>query len=95
MRSHLCCTPHEKNCHFTDFLHKSTTGSTSTCVFFLSDIPSLRNNFSYTPDPKIHHPAMDSYVLQLQCGNATAAFVRSKHRDIVAEVRNVVPEGWI
>ena len=33
--------PPIKKCHFADFLHKSTTGSTSTCVFFLYDIPSL------------------------------------------------------
>ena len=38
---HLCCTAHKKKSHFADFLHKSTTGSTSTCVFFLYDIPSL------------------------------------------------------
>ena len=50
----------QKKCHFADFLHKSTTGSTSTCVFFLYDIPSLCHNFSYTFDPKMHHPAMDS-----------------------------------
>ena len=42
----------QKKCHFAVFLHKSTTGSTSTCVFFLYDIPSLCRNFSYTFDPK-------------------------------------------
>ena len=42
------------------FLHKYTTGSTSTCVFVSYDIPSLCHNFSYTFDPKIHHQAMDS-----------------------------------
>ena len=50
----------QKKCHFADFLHKSTTGSTSTCVFFLYDNPSLCHYFSYTFDPKMHHPAMDS-----------------------------------
>ena len=50
----------QKKCHFADFLHKSTTGSTSTCGFFLYDNPSLCHYFSYTFDPKMHHQAMDS-----------------------------------
>ena len=55
--------PPIKKCHVADFLHKSTTGSISTCVFFLYDLPSLCHNVSYTFDPKMHHLAMDSYVL--------------------------------
>ena len=55
-----CVAPRTKKCHFADFLHKSTTGSTCTCAFFLYDIPSLCHNFSHTFDPKMHHPAMDS-----------------------------------
>ena len=50
----------QKKSHFAEILHKSTIGSTSTCLFFLYDIPSLCHNLSYTFDPKIHHPAMDS-----------------------------------
>ena len=38
---------------------------------------------------------MDSLVLSLQCGKATAVFVPSKDCDIVAEVQNMVPAGWI
>ena len=51
---------HKKKCHFAVFLHKSTTGSTSTRVFVLYDISSLCHNFSRTFDPKMHHPAMNS-----------------------------------
>ena len=50
----------QKKSNFAVFLHNSTTGSTATCVFLLRDIPSLCHNFSYTFDPKMHHPAMDS-----------------------------------
>ena len=70
--------------YFADFLHKSTTGSTSinSCVFFLY-VPSFCHNFlSHTFDSKMHHSAMDSQVLSLQCGKATALFVCSKHLDI-------------
>ena len=59
--------------------------STSTCVFFLYDIPSFCHNSSHISDPKMHHPAMDSLVLSLQCGKATAVFVSSKDCDIVAQ----------
>ena len=55
-----CVAPPTKKCHFTDFLHKSTTGSTSICVFFLYDNPSLCHNFDYTFGPKMRYPAMDS-----------------------------------
>ena len=76
-----------------DSLHKSSTGSTSTCVFFLRDIPSFYHNSSHTSDPKMHHPAMDSLVLSLQCGKATAVFVPSKDCDIVAEVSKCGSRG--
>ena len=55
-----CDAPSTKKMSSRRFFHKSTTGSTSTCVFFVCDIPSLCDNFSYTFDPKMHHPAMDS-----------------------------------
>ena len=59
-RRHVTCVaPPTKKCHFADFLHKSTTGSTCTCVFFLY-VPSLCRNFSYTFGPKMHNLAMDS-----------------------------------
>ena len=34
-RSTTCVVPPTKKRHFVDFLHKSTTGFTPTCVFFL------------------------------------------------------------
>ena len=86
--SHLCCTTHKnrnKNCRFYaqsyDWKHLYLS------IFSCTDIPSFCHNSSYTSDPKMHHSAMDSWVLSLQqCGKATAVFVRSKHHDIVAEV---------
>ena len=54
--------------------------------FFLRTI--FRNS-AITPDsphPKVHHPAIDSLVLSLQCGKAAAVFVPSRCRDFVAEV---------
>ena len=55
-----CVAPPTKKMSFRHFfLHKSMTGSTSTCLFFFCDIPSLCH-FSYTFDAKMHHPAMDS-----------------------------------
>ena len=90
---HLCCTAHEKKKKIADSLHKSSTGSTSTCVFFLRDIPSFYHNSSHTSDPKMHHPAMDSLVLSPQCGKVTAVFVPSKDCDIVAEVSKCGSRG--
>ena len=37
---------------------------------------------------KVHHPAIESLVLSLQCGKAAAVFVSSGDRDFVAEVGN-------
>ena len=76
----------QNKCYFAVVLHKSTTESTSTCVYCLYDIPSLFNNSSHTSDPKMHHPAMDPLVLSLQRGKAIAVFVPSKNCDIVGEV---------
>ena len=46
----------------------------------------VRQISSLTSKPKVHHPAIDSLVLSLQCGKATAVFVSSRHRDFVAQV---------
>ena len=54
--------------------------------FFLRTTFDNCHNFSVTPNPKVHHPAIDSLVLSLQCGKAAAVFVSSRHRDFVAEV---------
>ena len=83
-------TTHKKN---ADSLHKSTTGSTSTCVFFLHDIPLFCHNSSHTSEPKTHHPATDSLVVSLQYGKATAVFVPSKDCDMVAEVSECGSRG--
>ena len=44
---------------------------------YLYDVPSFCHNSSHTSDPRMHHPAMDSLVLALECGKATAVFVPS------------------
>ena len=67
-----------------DSVHKSTTGSTSTSVFLMYDVPYFRLNPSLTSNPKVHHPAIESLVLSLQRGKAAAVFVSSRHRDFVA-----------
>ena len=59
---HLCCTAHKKNVISPGFLHTSTSGSTSTCLFFLYNISPLYHNFSYTFDPKMHHYHNFSYT---------------------------------
>ena len=83
---HLCCpAPPQKKCHFVVFLHKSTTGSTSTCVFFLY-IPSLYHNFSYTLILKCPNYSV-ARRQQISCGLITATFS--------LKFENVVPEGWI
>ena len=51
-------------------------------------------NSSLTSNPKVHHPAIDSLVLSLQCGKATAVFVSSRHR-VSLKLENVVPGRWI
>ena len=49
---------------------------------------TLRNSAVTTPspNPKVHHPAMDSLVLSLQCGKGATVFVSSRHREFVAHV---------
>ena len=83
---HLCCIAHKKNTQKVDSADKSTTGSTSTSAFLIYDVPKFRHNSSLTSNPKVHYPAIDSLVLSLQCGKATAAFVSSRDRDFVAQV---------
>ena len=46
-----CVAPRTKKCHFADFLHKSTTGSTSTGAFFLYDIPRGRTKKARKQQP--------------------------------------------
>ena len=87
--------PPTKYIFFADSSNNPPTGSTSTCVFFLYDIPSFCHNCSHTADPDMHHPAMDSKVVTTQCGKVTTVFVPSKDCDIVVKVLNVVPKGWI
>ena len=41
----------------------------------------------------MHHPAIDSLVLPLQCSKATAVFVPPKDCDIVAEVSKCAAGG--
>ena len=94
-KNHFADSPPTKKSHFADFLHKSTTGSTSTCVFFLYDIASLCHNLSYTFDPKMHHPAWT-----LRCSNYSVA-KRQQFSCVLStatlslKFENVVPEGWI
>ena len=74
-----------------DSWNKPTTGSTSTSVLFLDDIPSLCHNFSHTFDPKMHHPAMDAQVLSLQCGISCPLRTAA----LSLKLEYVVPEGLI
>ena len=86
---HLCCTAHKKKCHFADFLHKCTTGSTSSCVFFLYNSMTFRRSATTSSTlviPKCTTRRCTLRCSKIQCGKATALFVRSKHRDIVAQV---------
>ena len=62
-----------------------------SCIY---DVPSFCHDSSHTSDPKMHHPVMDSLVLSLQCGKATAVFVSSRHR-VSLKLENVVPGRWI
>ena len=85
----LCCTAHKKKCHFADFLHKCTTGSTSSCVFFLYNSMTFRRSATTSSTlviPKCTTRRCTLRCSKIQCGKATALFVRSKHRDIVAQV---------
>ena len=61
-----------------------------SCIY---DVPSFCHDSSHTSDPKMHHPVMDSLVLSLQCGKATAFFVTSIDCDIVAEVSKCGSSG--
>ena len=70
-----------------DSADKPTTGSTTISVCVSDHVSYFRHYSSLTSNPKVHHPAIDSLVLSLRCGNATAIFVSSRHRDFVAEVR--------
>ena len=71
------------------FPDKSTIESTSTSFFFTYDDPYFRHNSGVTSNRKVHHPAIESLVLSLQCGKATAVFVSSRDRDFVAEVGKI------
>ena len=82
----LCCIAHQKKTKKADSADESTTGSTSTSFFFTYDVPQFRRNSSLTSERKVHHPAIDSSVLSLQCGKAVAVFVSSRHRDFDAQV---------
>ena len=91
---HLCCTAHKKS-HFADFFHKSTTGSTSTYIFFLCDIPLLCHNSSYTFDPKC-----TTRRWTLRCSNYSVT--KRQHfscalrtATLSLKFENVVPEGWM
>ena len=83
--TYTCVASPTKKIWKADFPDKSTTGSTSTSVFFTYDVPYFRHNSGVTSNRKVHHPAIESLVLSLQCGKATAVFVSSRDRDFVAE----------
>ena len=81
---HLCCTAHKKMSFRRFFAQIYDWRHLYLCIFLARHpvtLPQLQPH-----DPKMHHPGMDSSVFSLQCGQATAVFVRSMHRDIVAQV---------
>ena len=66
-------------------------GSICTSVLLTYDVPEFCQYSSFTSNPNVHHSAIDYLVLSLQCGQATAGFVSSRHRDFgdfVAEMSN-------
>ena len=73
----ICVASPTKQTNKNDSSDKCTTASTSTSVFFTYDVSCFRHNSSLTSNLKVHHPAIDSLVLSLQCGKATAVFVSS------------------
>ena len=79
--------------YFADFFARIYDCKHLYLCIFLYDIPSFCHHSGHTSDPKMHHPAMDSQVLQLQCDKATAVFVPSKDCDIVSEVSKCGSRG--
>ena len=75
------------------FLHKSTTGSTSTCVFFWYDLSSFCHNSSHTFDPKT--PPGDGLLGALttvwQSDSSFRALLSTTTLSLKLE--NVVPQG--
>ena len=51
-----------------------------------------RRDSAITP---VHHPAIESLVLSLQCGKATAVLVSSRDRQFVAQVGKRGSSCWI
>ena len=92
-----CCIAHKKKWK-ADFPDKSTTGSTSTSVFFTYDVPYFRHNSGVTSNRKVHHPAIESQVLSLHSSVAKRQQQFScplETATLSLKLENVVPSCWI
>ena len=96
--NHLCCTAHKKKWHFAYFLHKSTTGSTSTCVLVYFSCTTFRR--SATTSATLLIPKCTTPRWTLRCSNYSVA-KRQQFSCALStaasslKFENVVPEGWI
>ena len=95
-RSGVGRTAHKKKRHFADFSHISTTGSTSTCVFFYNT--TFRR--SATTSATLLIPKCTAWRWTLRCSNDSVAkrqhFSCAPSTAILSlKFENVVPEGWI
>ena len=95
-RSGVGRTAHKKKRHFADFSHKSTTGSTSTCVFFYNT--TFRR--SATTSATRLFPKSTTRRWTLRWSNYSVAKRQQfsytlSTATLSSEFENVVPVGWI
>ena len=84
---HLCFSAHKIHKNWGQTIPKYRSGTTSTTVIFVHDIPQSCHHSDVAASQKTHHPAMGSLALSLPCGKAAAILVTCKHRDSVTEVK--------